>query len=303
VKKVEDAPFLHVGLFKRLRFATTMPGMKHKRILTSSATSGNGSSMIQLDNISSEYQSRSSLAILKDFVGEKMRTLVIIDSAKSLSPRGQLTARMAAAMVLKPLASDIHFLLTDSEDPASIKWGLLQKVLEHSNDLLVYGFTWILWLSWGAAKIPENIIPSLLNTRIHFVHSGGWKKLEAIKVDRERFDSALLQNLDPASKVVDYYGLVEQVGVIYPLCEKGFRHVPVWADVIVRDPITLEPMVDEVGQLQLLNVITFGAPNHSVLTEDLGMIVSGECPCGRQGKRFKLIGRIPKAEIRGCANV
>ena len=103
--------------------------------------------------------------------------------------------------------------------------------------------------------------------------------------------------------MVDFYGLAEQAGVIYPLCSHGFRHVPVWANVIVREPGSLEPLLGTVGQLQLQNTLALGAPYHSVLTEDLGRLATGQCPCGRGGKRFELLGRIPKAEVRGCANV
>ena len=101
----------------------------------------------------------------------------------------------------------------------------------------------------------------------------------------------------------DFYGLVEQMGIIYPMCEYGARHVPVWADVIIRDVYTLKPLMEETGQIQLLNVLAYGAPYHSVLTEDVGRLIPGECPCGRKGRRFDLLGRVPRAEIRGCANV
>jgi len=77
----------------------------------------------------------------------------------------------------------------------------------------------------------------------------------------------------------------------------------VWADIVVRDPISLAPLEGEPGLLQLLNVLAVGAPYHSVLTEDTGRVVPGACPCGRSGKRFELLGRLPKAEVRGCANV
>ena len=103
--------------------------------------------------------------------------------------------------------------------------------------------------------------------------------------------------------MTDFYGLVEQVGLIYPLCEAGFRHVPVWADAYVRDSLSMQAIEGTPGQLQLVNVISFGAPYHSVLTEDMATMAAGDCDCGRVGKRFQLIGRMPQAEMRGCANV
>ncbi|HEU5398740.1 MAG TPA: hypothetical protein VFV77_05635 [Gammaproteobacteria bacterium] len=302
-KTLAELPFLHAGVFKYVRFRTEAPDIKHERTLKSSATTSGKSSMITLDRESSELQSASTLAILRDFVGSGQRPLLVLDSSKSLLARGEVSARVAAALSLKPLATEIHFLLEDAADADSIRWEVLETQLKVHDDFLVYGFTWILWLAWLQAKRPESITRLLKGKRIAFVHSGGWKKLEALKVERGAFDGALLAGLDPQSKVVDYYGLVEQVGIIYPLCEAGFRHVPRWAEVIARDPWTFKPFVGEDGQLQLLNTLARGAPYHSVLTEDVGRVIEGDCPCGRKGRRFLLQGRVPKSEVRGCANV
>lgn len=297
-----DLPWLHVGVFKHVDFRTDFHGVRYERTLTSSATTSGVSSRIALDRESSELQSRSTLSILKDFVGDETRPLLILDSARSLRVRGEISARVAAALSLKPLASEIHFLLDDAADAETMKWALLEELLDRFDDLLVYGFTWILWLAWGAAATPASVRRKLEGKRIRFVHSGGWKKLEAMRVDRAAFDQALLDGLTPDSRVVDYYGLVEQVGIIYPLCEHGYRHVPVWADLIIRDPFSFEPVVGDAGQIQLMNTLARGAPYHSVLTEDLGRIDPGPCRCGRSGPRFELLGRVPKAELRGCAN-
>ena len=298
---VAGLPFLHVGLFKRLLFCTD--GLAHERILQSSSTISSQPSQIILDKISSQLQSRSALAILKDFVGERKRPLLILDDSKSLRQRGTVSARMAAALSLSPLATSMHFLLADAGRPESMKWDDLRSALAANREFLIYGSTWLLWLSWGAGSMPEDIRRQLQSKRIHFVHSGGWKKLEHLRVNREEFDTRLTRELQPGSGVVVYYGLVEQVGVIYPLCEHGFRHVPIWADVLVRDPYTLQAVEDQIGQIQLMNTLAHGAPYHSVLSEDVGSIISGPCPCGRSGKRFELLGRIPQAEVRGCANV
>jgi hypothetical protein len=34
----------------------------------------------------------------------------------------------------------------------------------------------------------------------------------------------------------------------------------------------------------------------------MARLVPGDCACGRHGQRFELIGRVPKSEVRGCAN-
>jgi hypothetical protein len=300
---VSQFPFIHVGVFKRITLRTSSATIKTGRVLRSSATTSGVSSQIVLDQKSSELQSRSCAAILADFLGWQQRPLVVLDSAIGLRATGGLSARIAGAMSLRPLASDVMFLLRDTNDPNSMKWGDIQRILDQGDELLVYGFTYMLWLAWAKNEIPGRIRDILKTKRISFVHSGGWKKLEAIKVSREEFDTMLLATGGQGSKVIDFYGLVEQIGIVYPMCEHGYRHVPLWADTLVRDSITLDSLINKPGQLQLVNTISWGAPYHNVLTEDIAMIVPGKCQCGRHGKRFELLGRIPKVEIRGCANV
>src|SRR5262249_20678249 len=155
----------------------------------------------------------------------------------------EIGARVAAAMSLRPLATEISFLLGPND---AIKWNEVAEAAARSKHLRVYGFTSMLFQAWR--DVPPDVAARLRETRIDFVHSGGWKKLEGVA--REEFDARLLHDSDPSSRVVDYYGLVEQNGVVYPLCGDGYRHVPRWAGVIVRDPWTLRPLRGESGMLQ-----------------------------------------------------
>lgn len=298
--RLEDVPFLHVGLFKRLELVTG--GAGPLRTVVSSSTSG-VASRVAIDARSGALQAASSEAILADFIGTARRPVLVLDSVASLRQRNAFSARILAAMSLKPFATEIIFLLDEAGDPASLQLAQLERALQEHGDLIVYGFSWILWLAWARAKWPDATTQALRSRRISFVHSGGWKKLEAVRVDRARFDAALLERAGPGSTVLDYYGLAEQMGVVFPACEHGARHVPRWADVIVRDTWSLEPLADAPGQLQLMNALAWGAPAHSVLTEDMGRLLPGPCACGRGGPRFELLGRLPQAELRGCANV
>jgi hypothetical protein len=302
-RSVEDLPFLHVGIFKDLDLRSNKQGVRYSRMLESSSTSGSRPSRIPLDIESSELQSRSVSSIIRSFVGNEKRALLIVDSVHSLRVNGTISARMAAAMSLRPIATDIFFLLSVAADPASILLAALHRALEAPGDLMIYGFTSILWQAWRRLAEDTDVLARLARKRITFLHSGGWKKLESISVTRDEFESTLLGAAAPGSSVIDFYGLVEQVGIVYPLCQYGSRHVPVWADVLVRDAFTLQPVTDGSGQLALMNCLARGAPYHTILTEDLGRILPGDCPCGRSGRRFEFLGRIPRAELRGCANV
>jgi hypothetical protein len=301
-RSIAELPYLHAGLFKHVTFQTQAEGIKHQRVLLSSSTTGSQPSRIALDQRSSTLQEKSVRAILAEFVGPLLRPLVVVDDARALRRRGEISARIAAAMALRPLATEVLFLLEES-DPVVVRWDVLIDVLSRSQEIFVYGFTSILWQAWLGADLPASVREAIAGKTIHFVHSGGWKKLEAARIDRRQFDAGLLAGLSDRSRVIDYYGLVEQVGVIFPLCEHGFHHVPRWAEVVVRDPWTLAPIPDQPGLLQLQNVLAHGAPYHSVLTEDLGRLFPGRCACGRAGRRFELLGRVPRTELRGCANV
>ena len=301
-RRIEDLPWLHVGLFKRVALRTDYPGARRGRTLRSSGTSGTPS-RIELDENSSLLQARSAAAILRSVLGDDPQPLLVLDHADALREKGSVSARLAAALSLKPLASEIRFLLRGPTAAGEVAWDEVSKALAASSRLLVYGFTTALWENWARARIPEPALTELARARVSFVHSGGWKRLEDEGVDAARLTRDLLARAGPGSRVLDCYGLVEQVGLLYPLCEGGYRHPPVWADVIVRDAASLRTLTGEPGLLQLVNVLARGAPCHNVLTEDLGRIEPGPCPCGRSGKRFVLLGRVPKAELRGCANV
>ena len=299
-KAIEDIPFLHVGIFKHVSLKTSNETIRHGRTLLSSATTSGQPSRIFLDEQSSKLQAQSSEKILRAVIGEIKCPLLVLDSSQALRSR-ELSARIAAAMSLKPMASEIYFLLESMETPNVLKWNILQEILERHDRVMVYGFTWILWLSWALGEFPDSIRRLLRGKTVFFIHSGGWKKLEAQKVGAEQLNERLLADLGSESKVIDFYGLVEQVGIVFPLVEGGYRQVPIWGDCLVRDPFTLEPIYDRPGQLQFLNLLSYGSPYHSVLTEDLGIIDSADRE--RPIKRFKLLGRLPKAEVRGCANV
>jgi hypothetical protein len=206
-----------------------------------------------------------------------------------------------AAMALVPLSAGVSFVLdAPLDERCELDPSRLDALLEFNEHIRIYGLTWAIWTAFATA--PVSLAEKLRTRRIDFVHSGGWKKLEALAVPASKFDATLLAMSGPGSSVVDFYGLVEQVGVIFPACAAGARHIPRWAQVVIRDPITLAPIDDGVGLLQLLNPLARGAPYASVLTEDLGEWVRS-CSCVLGGRAFVLRGRLPASDVRGCGNV
>ena len=98
--------------------------------------------------------------------------------------------------------------------------------------------------------------------------------------------------------------MAEQTGCIYMECPCGHLHASIWSDVIFRRPSDFgirEP--GEYGLIQVLSLLPRSYPGHSLLTEDMGVLLGeDDCPCGRLGKYFTVTGRAPRAEVRGCSD-
>ena len=87
-------------------------------------------------------------------------------------------------------------------------------------------------------------------------------------------------------------------------CDAGHLHAPAWSEILIRDPMTFAPLgKGEPGLVQLFSVIPQSYPGHSILSEDVGEILGvDDCSCGRKGTRFRILGRLEQAEVRGCSD-
>jgi len=92
--------------------------------------------------------------------------------------------------------------------------------------------------------------------------------------------------------------------VIYADNGRGVRLAPVYAEVIVRDPVTLAPVPDgEPGLLEFVTPLPHSYPGIALLVDDIGRIASrDQGEDGRYGTRFEVLGRAKDAEIRGCGD-
>jgi hypothetical protein len=98
--------------------------------------------------------------------------------------------------------------------------------------------------------------------------------------------------------------MVEQTGSVFVECEAGRLHAPLFADIIIRDASDWRELpIGHKGVVQVVSALPRSYPGHSLLTEDLGELIGeDDCPCGRMGRTFRIFGRIPRAEVRGCSD-
>ena len=305
--KIADLPYLPVSVFKANPPLSLVPASEVKRTLTSSSTSGQVPSRVVLDAATSRRMTKGVIAIIRDFVGAARRPYLVIDTQENLGRQSELGARGAAIQALGSFATEIVSCLhLDSQGELSLD---LEKLLAcaakwKEAEVLVYGFTYVIWTQLVRPLKRAGITLGLPN--VHLLHSGGWKRLEQQAVTKDQFvrDVASVFGC-PTERIIDYYGMVENVGVVYPDCARGYKHVPAFAEVIIRNPLTLAPVeAGQQGLVQVCSVLPTSFPGFLLLTDDIGEIISHDgCDCGRRGTHFRFLRRVPKVEVRGCGNL
>ena len=304
--QVADLPFLPVGMLKADPPFSFVGNNEIKRTLTSSATTSQLPSRVVLDAPTSRRMTKGIMVIVRDFIGPDRRPYLVVDAPGYIGD-DTLGARGAAIQGLNPFANEITYCLNVDEqgDLLLDRVKLAEFSQAHKDsEVLVYGFTFILWKYFVTPLLEEGIRLSLPKARI--LHSGGWKRLQDEAVEKTLFNERLAEVFGCSTeRIIDFYGMVENVGIIYPDCTEGNKHGPAFGDVIVRSPLTLEPVeVGEQGIVQVCSVLPTSFPGNLLLTEDLAQVIAHDgCPCGRRGISFRFAGRIPKSELRGCGNI
>jgi hypothetical protein len=165
----------------------------------------------------------------------------------------------------------------------------------------MFGFTYVVWQHFVRYLHMHGVKLDLSQGML--IHGGGWKQLAAHQVSDELFKRRLLE-LTGITKVYNYYGMVEQTGSIYMQCEYGRLHCSNFSDVFVRKVEDFsEAEYGERGIIQTISMLPHSYPGHNLLTEDEGILLGeDDCPCGRYGKYFTLLGRLADAELKGCGD-
>jgi Acyl-protein synthetase, LuxE len=304
--RVADLPYLPVAMLKANPPLSFIPGDEIKRTLTSSATTSQTPSRVVLDSPTARRMTKGVVAIVRDFIGSARRPYLIVDTPGFLGG-GEMGARGAAIQGLQPFASGTtHCLRASEQGELLLDLDKLKEFVDRHQDaeVLVYGFTYILWNHFAKPLMAEGISLNLPKARI--LHSGGWKRLQDQAVEKSVFNGQLAKVFGCSpDRIIDFYGMVETVGVIYPDCCEGNKHGPAFGDVIVRNPLTLEPVeAGQQGIVQVCSVLPTSFPGHLLLTEDMAQVISYDgCRCGRRGISFRFVGRVPKSELRGCGNL
>lgn len=298
VERWEQLPFLPVRLFKELDL-DSCPDAGQK-LVTSSGTSGQAVSKIHLDGETRALQQQALAVIVSSLLGPDRLPMLVLDCPAVIKNRSLLTARGAGILGFSLFGRGRTFALRDD---MTLDEEALAAFLSKNGGkpFLLFGFTFMVWQHFYKELARQAGRFDCSNGLL--IHGGGWKKLASEAVSPAEF-AARLKAVCGLERVYDYYGMAEQTGSIFLQCECGHLHASNFSAVAVRrarDFSLCEP--GEPGILQVLSVLPRSYPGHSLLTEDEGVLLGvDDCPCGRRGAYFHVLGRLKNAELRGCSD-
>ncbi|MCE7004877.1 acyl-protein synthetase [Kibdelosporangium philippinense] len=293
---IADLPWLPVRMFKN-HDLKSVPDSEVFKTLTSSGTTGTGASRIYLDKEAAGQQTRQLGATLQTVLGGKRLPMLMVDTVSIIKNRRSFSARGAGVLGMATFGRNHVYALDENDQPdvEAVK-GFLAK---HGNEpFLIFGFTFMVWLYLYEVAREHNL--DLSNGIL--IHSGGWKKLIDRSVDNAEFRRRFAEDTG-LTKIHNYYGMIEQIGTVFLEGPSGNSlYCPDFADIVIRDPETWEEQpVGKPGVIEVVSTLPRSYPGHVLLTEDLGVlngIDDGDWP----GKRFSVLGRLPRAEARGCSD-
>ncbi len=292
---VAELPWLPVRLFKTQKLKS-IPDDQVFKTLTSSGTTGDVS-RIYLDKEAAAAQTRFLSRTIQTVLGPRRLPMLVVDTMSVVKNRTTFSARGAGVLGMMNFGRDHAWALDPDEkpDPEAIRAFLAQ----HGDaPFLIFGFTFMAWLY--LYEIARDNGFDLSNGIL--IHSGGWKKLTDQAVDNAEFRRRFAADTG-LTRIHNFYGMVEQIGVVYLEGPDGNAlYCPDFADVIIRDPETwAELPPGKPGLVEVLSTLPESYPGHVLLTEDLG-VVHGVDDGAWPGKRFSILGRLPRAEARGCSD-
>jgi phenylacetate-coenzyme A ligase PaaK-like adenylate-forming protein len=300
VTTAEDIPALTAAMFKYYDLKSVEDDLVFK-VMHSSGTSSNQLSHIHLDRETAQLQSKVLGKILQTVIGRQRLPMLLVDHNTLLANKDLFSARGAGVQGLALYGRDHCYLL---DEAMNVDLDAFEDFYQQhrAGPVVMFGFTYMVWLHLFEQLKQANKHYEF--EKLYLLHSGGWKKLQALSVSNDEFKQQAKKLLGQQTSVHNFYGMVEQTGSIYLACEYDRLHTPIYSDIRIRDPQTLTTLPHgSEGLVETLSILPRSYPGHAVLTQDLGRI-DGEddCPCGRLGKYFTVFGRQKQAETRGCSD-
>jgi len=298
----EDVPAVPTGAFKRLRLLSAEEGREPDAVFHTSGTSRTERRgehpVASLRLYRSALLPAFSVHLLPD--GARLPVLALMPSPQD-APTSSLSYMIGAVSEAFGAEGGGWFAAADGELQQEELLRAVEGAVDTGAPVLIAATAFALahWLDGLARDDLRFVLPE--GSRV--METGGFKG-RVRGVSREDLYHGILARLGiPMSRVVNEYGMTEMLSQFYESVFSRSRasdaglgdrfHVgPPWVRTRILDPVSLVRVPDgETGLLCHHDLANLGSVA-CVLTEDLGVAVAGG---------FRLLGRLPGAEPRGCS--
>lgn len=301
VQTSEDVPPVPTAAFKRLDLASLEPGRSPEAVFQTSGTTRQGRrgrhpvASLRLYRAASLPWFRAQL--LPD--GARMPVLALLPSPEE-APHSSLSRMMFdVAEALGAEGGGFFGTVEGGLREADVLAALRSAESARRPVLLAAtAFGLVHWLDALARNGTRLSLPE--GSRL--METGGFKGRSREVARRDLYEALRDRIGIPADHVVNEYGMTEMLSQFYepvlsrrgaPSAADARWHVPPpWVRTRILDPITLEPVADGAAGLLCHHDLANAGSVAVVLTEDMGV----RCEDG-----FRLLGRAPGAEPRGCS--
>ena len=301
---IEKIPFLPTLLFKRHRLFSVPKG----RMLFRSTSSGTSGKVSEVGFTAGDLMCGLKM-VLKVCRARKLMSIVpahcVVFGYKPRIGNKLGIAKTAFGITLfSPALSRTYALKYKDGKYAPDLEGVLKSIQKHSRSRFPMRLIGLPAYTYFLMKMMEDRgIRVQLAKGSKIMLGGGWKQFYAEQADKPEF-YALAQKVLGIGEdgIIEFFGAVEQP-IFYCDCPNHHFHVPVFGRVIIRDPVTLEPVPNgTVGLVNLLTPMVKAVPILSVMTDDLGILHDGEqCGCGLTSPYLEILGRVGLSDIKTCA--
>ncbi len=299
----ESIPFIPTTLFKRHKMFS-MPRCRMPIKATSSGTSGGNISEIGFD-------AGSLLCGLKMVlkVGSKRGLFspvpcnyILMGYKPHRGNRTAVTKTATGATLFTPCLSKTYILKYRDGKYVPDFEGVISAIKRCSRSCFPGRFMGFPAYTYFLLKMMEDRgIRVKMPKGSKILLGGGWKQFYSEKADKKtvyRLSEKILGIGE--ENIIEFFGAVEHP-ILYCDCEKHHFHIPAYSRVIIRDPVTLEPLKKgEIGLVNLITPMVKATPVLSVMTDDLG-VIRDNCGCGIKSPYLEIIGRVAPDSIKTCA--
>jgi long-chain-fatty-acid---luciferin-component ligase len=290
-------PQIPTGVFKR---TTVRSGSNEAdaRRCTSSGTRGN-LSVIWRDRETIQRLLGSIQSGIAEFLDDPYEEdVVVINLGPSQEEAGDLW--LAYVLSLVELGYETQHMMKDGFLDARVAADAIIAARDRATTVVVIGAPSVMYdvalVCSNASRHGDD------GVRVVSVTAGGWKRRDGGSVDRETLTKTVIEafGIEDPRDVRDTFNQVELNTVLFE-CERGKKHVPPWLHAFTRDARTFQRQpYGEVGVLSYLDPTALSYPAF-IISDDLGLVESKGCACGRPGKTLFILRRVERNEHWGCA--